>query len=48
MRMLRYRIGRAVLHAGLRILPAGRVRTELTILIQHWARNVYAALRSQP
>jgi|GEM_PF-6942974 len=40
MRMLRFHIGRALLHAGLRTLPPGRVRCELSALIDKWSTKV--------
>ena len=41
MRLLRYTIGRALMHLGLNIMPKGRSRHELTILLEHWARKIH-------
>lgn len=43
MRRLRFQLGRALIHIGLRVLPAGRVRSELYQLIDEWATRVYQA-----
>ncbi len=40
MRLLRFHIGRALLHAGLRALRPGRVRSELSALMDVWATRV--------
>lgn len=40
MKMLRYRIGRLVVHAGLRIMPPSRARSELFTLIDLWSTHV--------
>ena len=40
MRHIRFTIGRAMIHAGLRILPQGRVRSELFTLVEIWATKV--------
>ena len=42
MRLLRYTIGRGLMHLGLNIMPKGRSRHELAILLEHWARKVHA------
>lgn len=39
--MLRLYVGRALLHAGLRVLPPGRVRCELSALIDQWSTKVH-------
>ncbi len=44
MRLLRFRIGRALIHLGLRVLPAGGVRTEITGVLEQWAQKVYKEL----
>lgn len=46
-REVRYTIGRWLVHLGLRIMPAGRVRSELYTLLDEWATRVYAALKSK-
>ena len=40
MKMLRYRLGRFVIHLGLRILPPSRTRSELFGVIDVWASGV--------
>ena len=39
-KLLRFRIGRWLIHAGLKCFPKGRVRHELTVLIEEWTRRV--------
>ena len=39
-RLVRFRVGRALIHAGLRVLPPGRVQTELYALVDQWASRV--------
>jgi hypothetical protein len=39
-RMLRISLGRTIIHFGLRVLPGGRVRSELYQLIDEWATKV--------
>lgn len=41
-RMLRFLLGRALIHLGLRVLPSGRVKSELYQLIDEWATTVAA------
>lgn len=50
MQLWRYAIGRALIHLGLRVMPAGRVRSELYALIDVWASDVrrLLALQSAP
>ena len=36
MRMFRFAIGRALMHAGLRVMPPGRVRSELFQMLELW------------
>lgn len=43
----RYYAGRTVIHLGLRLLPSGRVRSELYQLIDVWASGVRKALREK-
>jgi len=38
---VRFLIGRAVIHFGIRLLPKGRVRSELTVILDEWATRVY-------
>ena len=40
----RFRIGSWLIHAGLNVMPNGRVRHELTALIEEWARHMRRAL----
>jgi hypothetical protein len=40
MRLFRYWLGRTLIHAGLRAFPPGRVRTEVTELLNEWGRQV--------
>lgn len=40
MRMLRYHLGRSLVHAGIRVMPSGRVKSELYALIDHWSTKV--------
>lgn len=44
MRMFRYWIGRAMVHAGLRFMPPGRVREELSELLWTWRMKVDATV----
>jgi hypothetical protein len=44
MKTIRYRVGRAVVHLGLRIMPAGRSRSELYQLFDIWASHVRLAV----
>jgi hypothetical protein len=46
MSLARFAVGRTLMHIGLRIMPRGRSRHELTILLQHWAARVRSELRS--
>jgi hypothetical protein len=39
---LRFTVGRALIHAGLRVMPHGRVRSELTNLLADWSEQVRA------
>jgi hypothetical protein len=45
MRMLRYIVGRWLIHLGLRVLPRGRVRDEIHNLLGAWAYRVRSALQ---
>jgi len=40
-RILRFRIGRFIIHSGMRVLPPGKVRSDLYQLIDEWATRVY-------
>lgn len=40
MRMFRFAIGRALIHTGLRIMPPGRVRSELFQMLELWGSRV--------
>lgn len=40
--LMRYRIARTLIHAGLRIMPHGRARRELTAVIWEWGNKVRA------
>jgi len=42
--LARFTIGRALIHAGLRVMPDGRVRAELTRLLEEWSAKVRATL----
>ena len=49
---LRYTIGRMLIYLGLWTLPPGRVRTELTLLLEAWSIDVitkvsYAKIRGE-
>lgn len=44
MRMLRFHIGRSLIVAGLKVMPQGRVRSELSSLLDIWSTNVYRTL----
>jgi len=52
MEMMRFRIGRFLLVMGLRVLPRGRVQSELSSLFDVWSTKVYhqidAALATPP
>jgi hypothetical protein len=43
-RRVRYTLGRWLVHLGLRIMPAGRIRSELYTLLDEWGTRVYAEL----
>jgi hypothetical protein len=43
-RMLRFRLGRALIHTGLRAFPPGRARDELTVVLWSWGNAVRAEL----
>jgi hypothetical protein len=45
MRMLRFRVGRALMHLGLNILPPGRVNDELTEILNEWGRKVLRTVK---
>lgn len=36
----RYAIGRAVMHFGLRLMPSGRAKSELLVILYTWGANV--------
>jgi len=36
----RYRVGRFLVHLGLRVMPPGRVKDELTEVIREWGEHV--------
>jgi hypothetical protein len=42
---LRFTLGRAVIHAGLRIMPRSRARSELYTLFELWGTGVSKAVR---
>lgn len=44
LRLVRFTIGRALIHAGLRAMPPGRVRDELYNVLAGWGHRVRAAL----
>lgn len=44
MRLVRYRLGVAVMLLGMRILPPGRVRSELFQMIDLWSTQVRIAV----
>lgn len=44
MRLFRFRLGRFFLHLGLRILPPGRVRSELYALMDQWSSKVMTTI----
>lgn len=46
-RKVRYTLGRWLVHFGLRIMPAGRVRSELYTLLDGWSTRVYGALKTK-
>jgi hypothetical protein len=41
---LRFIVGRALIHAGLRVMPRGRVRSELTKLLADWSERARTEL----
>lgn len=41
-RLLRFTVGRWLIHAGLRALPPGKVRTELEDMLRWWGNGVRA------
>lgn len=47
MRTMRFHIGRALMHLGLRVLPPGRCRQELTELMWVWNVRVMSALAAE-
>lgn len=47
MRMLRFKLGRALIHAGLKAFPPGRARDELTSLLWEWGAKVRTAVAHQ-
>lgn len=40
MTLLRFTLGRALIHLGLHALPKGRVRSELFSLVDEWTTRV--------
>lgn len=44
MKMWRYRLARWFVHAGLNVLPPGRVQIELEDLLRGWGAMVYRTL----
>jgi len=40
MRLLRFAIGRMLIHAGLKVMPPGRVRSELFQQFELWSTKV--------
>lgn len=41
MKLFRFTIGRFLMHMGLHVMPDGRVKKELTIVLHKWAEKVY-------
>ena len=46
-RFIRFWLSRVLIHAGLRVLPQGRMKSELYNLIYQWAIQVQAALAAK-
>ena len=46
-RFIRFWLGRTLIHAGLHVMPQGRVKAELYNLIDQWATQVQAALAAK-
>jgi hypothetical protein len=44
MRMIRFAVGRALIHAGLAVMPPGHVKDELYDLLKLWGDHVTAAV----
>lgn len=44
MRLLRFAVGRWLIHAGLAAMPPGRVRDELDAILRKWGTDVRAEL----
>ena len=42
--LLRYRLARSLIHAGLRVMPAGRARSEINAMLWTWNMKVRATL----
>lgn len=40
MKLVRFTVGRFLVHAGLRLMPHGRARAELFVLFNHWGKMV--------
>jgi len=38
--LVRFRVGRTLIHAGLKAMPHGRVRRELHRLLEQWSEQV--------
>lgn len=47
LRLVRFALGRALIHAGLRIMPSGPARRDLIYLIANWASHVRASSTPQ-
>lgn len=45
--LVRYHVGRWLIHAGLRAMPPGRARSELFALLDQWATKVRQSLQEQ-
>ena len=41
---LRFAIGRWIMHVGLKVMPVGRSRDELTLILRSWSRHVREAV----
>lgn len=44
MRLLRFAIGRSLIHAGLKVMPRGKVRDELYNILASWGHRVHVAV----
>jgi len=46
LKMLRYTVGRWLVHCGLRVMPPGASRAELTDIFWQWRRHVTVQVRA--